>query len=82
MSGGPEWFAARRRGYGTGLPITWQGWVLLLAFVSVVSVAAAFLAPRSQLAFFALVAPLTVAFVWVAKKTTRGGWRWRWGERD
>ena len=34
MSDGPEWFAPKRYGYGSGLPISWQGWVLTLGFVA------------------------------------------------
>jgi len=26
--------------------------------------------------------PLTAAFMVIAAKTTRGGWRWRWGDED
>lgn len=29
------WFAARRFGYGAGLPIAWQGWVALGLFLAV-----------------------------------------------
>ena len=32
MSDGPEWFAPKRYGYGSGLPISWQGWAVLLGF--------------------------------------------------
>ena len=27
-----DWFAPKRYGYGTGLPIAWQGWALLAAY--------------------------------------------------
>ena len=30
----------------------------------------------------ALMGPEIVAFLTVAAKTTRGGWRWRWGDDD
>ena len=29
MSDDPEWFAAKRYGYGSGLPIAWQGWAVI-----------------------------------------------------
>jgi hypothetical protein len=35
MSDGPEWFAPKRSGFGTGWPIAWQGWALTLAFVAI-----------------------------------------------
>ena len=30
------WFRARRVGYGTGLPIAWQGWVMLGAHCAII----------------------------------------------
>ncbi len=80
MNDSPEWFAPQRHGYGTGLPISWQGWAVLVGFLLVVIVGGIVLVPRSELAFLALVLPLTVAFLLIAKNTTRGGWRWRWGD--
>ena len=75
-----EWFAAKTHGYGAGLPIAWQGWVLLIIYLLIVSIGALFLASRSVLAFLALVLPATFIFVMIAMNTTRGGWRWRWGD--
>ena len=40
MSEGPEWFAPKRYGLGTGLPIRWQGWALLIGFGAAVLAAA------------------------------------------
>ena len=82
MSDGPEWFGPKTHGYGTGLPIAWQGWVLFIGFLLIVIAGGLLLAPRYPLAFLALVLPLTIAFIWIAKRTTRGGWKWRWGRKD
>lgn len=30
------WFHAKRYGYGWGLPATWQGWVVFIAYIIVV----------------------------------------------
>ena len=81
MSDGPEWFAAKRFGYGAGLPIAWQGWALLIGFFGGV-LGAGLLASRSVLAYFSIVAALTALLLFVCAKTTRGGWRWRWGDED
>jgi hypothetical protein len=27
-----EWFEAKRYGYGSGLPIAWQGWAITIAY--------------------------------------------------
>ncbi len=72
----------KSHGYGAGLPISWQGWLLFLGFLLVVIVGGMALAPRSLLAYLALVVPLTVAFILIIMNTTRGGWRWRWGNDD
>ena len=36
MTDGPEWFAPKRYGHGSGPPIAWQGWALTLGFVAIV----------------------------------------------
>ena len=81
MSDGPEWFAPRRYGYGAGLPISWQGWALTIAFLGyALGVSLAF--RNKPLVMIALMAPAAIAFVTIVAKTTRGGWRWRWGDDD
>ena len=80
MNDRPEWFAPKRYGYGAGLPVAWQGWTVFVGFLAVMIASAVFLAPRNLLACLALVISLTIAFVLIARMTTRGGWRWRWGD--
>jgi hypothetical protein len=77
----PEWFAPKSHGYGSGLPISWQGWVITLGYVAVVLVTSVLLRQR-PLQLFAVVIPLTLMLMVVCALTTRGGWRWRWGEDD
>jgi len=72
MSDGPEWFAPKRYGYGSGLPIAWQGWALLIGYLVLV-LALTPLAERSLIAYLSLVVTLTAAFMLICKKTTRGG---------
>jgi len=81
MSEGPEWFASKRYGYGSGLPISWQGWALTLAFLALVLGLGLSLSDR-PLKLLAVLAPLTIAFMLICARTTRGGWRWRWGDED
>jgi hypothetical protein len=82
MSEGPEWFSAKRYGYGSGLPIAWQGWVLL-GFYLIAMIAGSFLlAPDNIMAFIALALTMTVMFVVITARTTRGGWKWRWGNKE
>ena len=81
MSKGPEWFAPKRYGYGAGLPIAWQGWGLLLGYVALM-IGAGVMLERRPVAMMGLMVPLTAGFLLVTARTTRGGWRWRSGERD
>jgi hypothetical protein len=81
MSDGPEWFAPKRYGLGAGPPISWQGWTLTIAFIAVAIGVAVEFASR-PLVVFAVLTPLMIVFALIAARTTRGGWRWRWGEKD
>ena len=80
MSDGPEWFAPKRYGFGS-VPITWQGWAITLAFVAIVTAASVALAERPVQLIAALIPVFTIFFV-ICARTTRGGWRWRWGEEE
>ena len=75
--GGRYWFPAQRHGWG--LPITWQGWGVFLAFVGLI-VAGAVLDPtrRSVAGFVVYVVLLGLLFTgvcWWKGEPTR--WRWR-----
>jgi O-antigen/teichoic acid export membrane protein len=79
------WFAAKRFGYGAGIPITWQGWVTL-AVIVVLIVGFALVFPQTEgmtsVAALGLLLLGLVALIAISARKTRGGWRWRWGERD
>ena len=75
------WFAPKRYGFGAGLPVAWQGWAMSIAYVLLILLALHYLQPSDAL-FWITVAFLTTGFAWVTWRTTRGGWRWRWGEKD
>ena len=82
------WFAAKRYGYGAGLPIAWQGWALLLGYFVIAGLTApvAFLIVRDEnIAAPLFVAALlveTAALCVICARKTKGGWHWRWGGRD
>ena len=80
MTDGPEWFAPKCYGYGAGLPIAWQGWALLGLYMAIVGVTIWLLEHR-PLAIAAILLPATLLLVLITARTTRGGWRWRWGDR-
>ena len=72
------WFPAKRYGWGWGLPIVWQGWVVMALFVCLLLGGAVVLLPSrgpgAFVAYSALLCLLLVAVCWV--KGERPGWRW------
>lgn len=78
------WFPAKRYGWGWGLPITWQGWVALAAFVGLLVAGAKLLPPKKDLPLYAgYVAVISAAFVavcWLKGEPPR--WRWRNDNQD
>ena len=76
------WWAPKRYGIGTGLPLAWQAWAVAAAYSLTVIAGVYLLLPLSRLAFVGLVLSCTAALLVVCARKTRGGWRWRWGERD
>lgn len=78
MDDRPEWFAPKRYGYGAGWPIAWQGWAVLAGFMAAIVVAGLALDGKPALQA-TIVFPALIGLLIVTAKTTRGGWRWRWG---
>ena len=81
MNDRPEWFAAKQYGLGAGLPVSWQGWLALLVYTGTVIGAFVLFGARNA-ASFAVLAIATAVLLIVTAHTTRGGWRWRWGNPD
>ncbi|WP_336985469.1 hypothetical protein [Altererythrobacter aquiaggeris] len=79
------WFAPKRIGYGSGLPIAWQGWALIGLFI-LLAVGCGLLAEwepeYGPWIAGAVMIPATIGFLLVARARTRGGWRWHSGDRD
>jgi hypothetical protein len=74
------WFPAKRYGWGWGLPIKWQGWAILVAFIGLIAAGAFLFPPRKVLAaYLAYVAVLCIALggvCWLKGEPPR----WRWGD--
>lgn len=81
MSDRKDWFLPKRYGYGAGLPIAWQGWVLLVGFLFITG-ALAIAFNRQPRQFLAAIVPVTAVFLVICARTTKGGWRWRWGKEE
>lgn len=82
-----HWFKPKRYGLGAA-PSSWQGWALTLVYVAAVTALGIwFSAEEGQVAaratpFIFITLTLTIIFVGIAWRTTEGGWRWRWGDKD
>lgn len=81
MSNDRNWFAPKRYGYGPGVPISWQGWALMIAFLAF-ALALCLEFKNNPVQLVAALAIPTAIFVVVSCRTTRGGCRWRWGEEE
>ncbi len=77
----PEWFAPKRYGYGAGLPISWQGWAVTFCFIAI-AFATALLFANKPIVMLAILVPAIATLTVITARTTRGGWRWRWGDKD
>ncbi|QNM82180.1 hypothetical protein H8M03_09115 [Sphingomonas sabuli] len=81
MNDGPEWFAPKALGFGSGRPIAWQGWAVLAAYLAILAGLAHAYAEHLAI-FLPLTAFATFLLLLIAAKTTRGGWKWRgWPRR-
>lgn len=72
------WFPAKRYGWGWGLPSTWQGWIVLVAFVVSLVISGRRLLPQYP-ARFALTVAITVGVLVVICYAKGEPPSWRWG---
>jgi len=76
------WFPAKLYGWGWGPPSTWQGWVVLLAYLALVLGGIPFIqAPKGSVVYIAYALMLTVALIAICWLTGEPP-RWRWDERE
>ncbi len=81
---GKAWFAPKSVGYGSGLPISWEGWAVLIGFFVLMAVSRALVhrlvaEPYTTWAWLGCVAVLVTILLLIARAKTEGGWRWRNG---
>lgn len=81
------WFAPKRYGYGSGLPVRREGWLLCAAYLMTLA-GIGFLDRTGQqpgggglrAIAFTLFLLVTGLFCTITARHTRGGWKWRWGK--
>src|SRR3546814_13530287 len=74
------WFRAKRHGSGAGLPIAWQGWVMLAAHIALIAGVATLLRSRPA----AMTIPILLAAFAptpLYRSPTEGGRHWTRGGR-
>ena len=75
------WFRAKEYGWGWGLPLTWQGWVVFAAFFLLVIAGALVLLPKYGPAVFlpytVLLVLILIGVCWLTGEPPR----WRWGKK-
>jgi hypothetical protein len=75
------WFPAKRHGWGWGPPSAWQGWVVLLTYITLVLGGIPFVqVPTGRAVYLAYVFVLTVALIAICWLTGERP-RWRRGQR-
>ena len=83
------WFKAKRYGWGTGLPLTWQGWLFTILLVVLILIAAfvdgicsSTIELKAVLRF--VLDTLLLSLVWLIciKDKIEGGLKWRWGDKN
>ncbi len=63
------WFPAKKHGFGWGIPVTWQGWVVLLVYAFLMVIGALFLTkPSIPVVYFigytVLVSAILIIICW------------------
>jgi len=76
----PYWFHAKRYGWGWGwgLPATWQGWVVLITWLTAVTLISPILAVRSMLYFAIFIILMTSVLLAICFAEGEPP-KWRWG---
>jgi hypothetical protein len=75
------WFPVKRYGWGWGLPVRWQGWVVLALYFASIYLGIRYLDPRDNVGGFLLVLAIaTVVLIAVCAWKGEKPLGWRWGE--
>ena len=77
----PFWFAAKRYGYGWGLPVRWEGWLVFVAYLALLYAGIHYIfGPTSKLGLGIYIGVLTAALVAIVFIKGERPLRWRWGK--
>lgn len=75
------WFPAKRYGWGWGLPVRWQGWLVFAAYLALLYAGTYYFKPRRDvLSLLVYLVVLTAVLVAVVALKGERPLRWRWGK--
>ncbi len=73
------WFPALQFGWGWGVPITWEGWIVFTVFI-VLLVAGGYVFPVAQQPLLAVAYTVVIFVIYFAICYAKGEpTKWRWG---
>ena len=74
------WFPAKRYGWGWGLPVRWQGWLVLLVYFGMLFGGIAYFRARHDVrGLLAFLIGLTVILIGIIAAKGERPLKWRWG---
>jgi hypothetical protein len=74
------WFPVKRYGWGWGLPVRWQGWVVFIAYLALLYAGIYYFKPtRATSSLLIYLLALTAALIVVVAVKGERPVRWRWG---
>lgn len=76
------WFPAKRYGFGWGLPVRWQGWLVLFLWMVTFFAGVRGIGPIGSLRHVLFMAGMIVLLVWICWLKGERPAKWRWGDRD
>ena len=74
------WFPAKTYGWGWGLPLRWQGWIVMVSFIAALVAGAPIVenSPAIYTAYCMMLAGVLICICyWKGEKP-----EWRWGSRE
>ncbi|WP_028314325.1 hypothetical protein [Desulfatibacillum aliphaticivorans] len=76
------WFPAKKYGWGWGIPLTWQGWAVMVGYMLLMTVGAVFLTrPPHEIWFLPFTVIATALLIFICWKKGEKP-QWRWGKKD
>lgn len=74
------WFPLKRYGWGWGLPVRWQGWLVFAAYAALLYAGIYYFKAQDNVAALLIyVLALTAVLIVIMVIKGEGPLRWRWG---